>query len=172
MVDNNITLESVRILFPNFSGVAGQFNAQGNRNFCVILEDRQLVKKLEEDGWNVRYLRPIDPEDDPQPYLQVKVGFPKPGSKSRPPLIVMITSRGQTKLDEDTISLLDTAEIANVDMILRPYNWEVQGRRGVKAYLKTMYVTLVEDELEKKYHMTETSAISGMMENDDGTLPF
>lgn len=169
--NNNITLEGARILFRNFSGLASQFNAEGNRNFCVIIDDPDMLRRLEDDGWNIRWLRPKDPEDEPKAYLQVKVSFPKKGSRARPPKIIMITSRGQTILDEETVSLLDTAEIANVDMIIRPYNWEMQGRTGVKAYLNSIYVTIVEDELEKKYSAMESSAVSSMIKTD-GYFPF
>lgn len=174
MITNTITLSGARILFRNFSGNASQFNAAGNRNFCVILDDPNMVKNLERDGWNVRYLQPREEGDVPQAYLQVKVQFPKEGSKARPPKIVLVTSRGNTILDEETVGMLDFAEIANIDMIIRPYNWEVQGKSGVKAYLKSIYVTIVEDELEKKYAAMESSALSGIVkgDDDDGSLPF
>lgn len=174
MITNTITLSGARILFRNFSGNASQFNAAGNRNFCVILDDPNMVKNLERDGWNVRYLQPREEGDVPQAYLQVKVQFPKEGSRARPPKIVLVTSRGNTILDEETVGMLDFAEIANIDMIIRPYNWEVQGKSGVKAYLKSIYVTIVEDELEKKYAAMESSALSGIVkgDDDDGSLPF
>lgn len=171
MVKENITLMGARILFRNFSGNASQFNAQGNRNFCVIIEDPNLIRNLERDNWNIRYLQPKDPGDEPQAYLQVKVQFPKEGSRSRPPKIVLVTSNGNTLLDEDTVGMLDWAEIANVDMILRPYNWEVQGKSGVKAYLKSIYVTIVEDELEQKYAAMESSALSGMVGGNNNGSP-
>ena len=48
--------------------------------------------------------------------------------------------------------ILDTAYISKVDLTVTPYQWELKsGKSGVKAYLKTMYVTLDKDEFEDRY---------------------
>jgi hypothetical protein len=47
--------------------------------------------------------------------------------------------------------MLDWAEFENIDLIVSGYDWDVNGKQGTKAYLKKMYVTLVEDELDRKY---------------------
>lgn len=160
MVKNNIIIEEARLVFRNFSGAEGKFNPAGRRNFCVILPE-DLSKDLERDGWNVRYLTPRDEEEEPTPYLQVTVNY-----DNRPPKIVLITSRGKTRLDEDTVGMLDWAEIKTADLIITPYNWEVSGKSGVKAYTKSLYVTLVEDALEEKYIDVPDSA-SNALSNDE-----
>lgn len=146
MINKNIIIENARIGFRNFSGNAGKFNPEGRRNFCVFLE-YDLGKVLEQDGWNVRWLQPRDEDDDPTPYLQVAVSY-----DNIPPKIVLVTGNGKTLLDVARVSILDWAEIANVDIVIRPYNWKVSGKQGVKAYVKSMYVTLVEDALDRKYY--------------------
>lgn len=145
-VNDKITIEGARLIFRNFSGEEGQFNPKGNRNFCVLL-DPDLAERLEEDGWNVKHLKPREDEDEPQAYLQVKVMFGK-----IPPHCILVTSKNKKTLTEDQVGMLDWVEIKNVDLIIRPYNYELRdGTRGVKAYLKAIYVTIVEDELELKY---------------------
>ena len=157
MIKNNIAIENARIGFRNFSGKEGKFNPEGRRNFCVFIE-YDLAKTLEQDGWNVRWLQPRDEGDTEQGYLQVAVNF-----DIIPPKIVIITSRGKTILDKDSVSILDWAEIEEADLIIRPYNWVLHEgtkneKRGVKAYIKSMYVTIVEDEFEKKYYNVPDSA--------------
>ena len=144
-INSTITIENAQVQFRNFTGKEGKYNREGDRNFVVFL-DPEDAEPLAKDGWLIKELKPRDPGDHPQQYLPVKVAY-----GNYPPKIVVITDAGQKILDEDTVHILDWAEFANVDMIINPYNWEVSGDTGVKAYLKTMYVTIVEDEIEKKY---------------------
>lgn len=146
--ENTVLMEGVRIIFRNFQGKEGQYNRAGDRNFGVILPDN-VAEAMLADGWNVKYLKPREDDEEPTetPWLSVSVNF----DKGRPPKVMMITERGRTALDEGTVDILDWADIKNVDLIVRPYTWEVSGRTGVKAYLQSMYVTIEEDELERKY---------------------
>lgn len=143
--DGTLIMEDARIVFRNFAGAEGMYNREGDRNFCVLLED-DLAADMLEDGWNVKRLKPRDDAEQGTAYIQVSVGF-----KGRPPRMVMITSRGRIDLGEEECILLDWADILNVDLIIRPYHWNVNGRTGVKAYLKSIFVTINEDYLELKY---------------------
>lgn len=138
-------VEDAQLIFRNFAGKEGQYNVEGDRNFSVIL-DPESATQMAADGWNVRYLKPREEEDEPVPYIQVKVNF-----KNRPPRIVMLTSTSRTPLDESNVETLDWADIQTADLIANGYEWLVNGKSGVKAYLQTMFITINEDELERKY---------------------
>lgn len=148
--DKNVLMEGVRIIFRNFAGKESQYNREGDRNFAVLVTD-DVAEKMAADGWNIKILKPREDDDDaenlPTPYLPVAVNF-----NGRPPRIVLITSRGRTNLDESEVEMLDWADIVNVDLIVRPYEWSVNGKTGIKAYLQSIYVTIEEDPLERKYN--------------------
>lgn len=161
---SNISIENAKIVFCNFAGKETRFNPAGRRNFCVLIEPI-AAQKLINDGWNIKYLKAREPGDLDQPYLQVAVNY-----EHIAPKVWIVNRKGKTLLDEDSIAVIDYAEKKNVDVIIRPYKWEVNGKSGIKAYLKTMYVTIMEDEFAHKYETSgESTDYSNFSEED---LPF
>ena len=141
-----LVLEGATMVFRNFKGVEGRYNREGDRNFCVLLDD-QTAEAMIRDGWNVKSLKSREGTDEPpQPYLMVAVGF-----KVRPPRMVLITHKGKTEVPEDLCEFFDQVDIRNVDLTIAGSEWAVNGNSGVKAYLRTMYLTVEEDPLDIKY---------------------
>lgn len=166
----NLVVENARLAFRNFAGNAGKYNAAGRRNFVVLLNSDDAPALIEQ-GWNIKFLKPRDEDEEPTPYIQVAVNF-----ENRPPRILLVTSRGKTALDEDTVSLLDWADVETADVTIRPYVWEVNGATGIKAYVKTLVVKITEDPVEMKYLDTPDTALTGLTgggeEQPPDEIPF
>lgn len=150
---SNIKIEGGSLIFKNFQGKESlPYNKEGERNFGVLLDD-ELAKALVKDGWNVKYRPPRD-DGYEQPWLKVKVRYDK-----YPPVVVLINSKGKIRLTEETIDQLDWSIIKNADMIINPSEYPaIMGKDGkevrpggVTAYLKSLYVTVQEDDLASKY---------------------
>lgn len=144
-----ITLESVSIGFRNFEGREGPYNKTGERFFSVFL-DEMTARDLANEGWNVKFPKDtesIDPDQDSRnPYLQVSVGF-----EHFPANVFLISNGKPTRLSEQEVAMLDWAELENVDLVIRPYQWSVRNTTGIKAYLKSGYFTIVSDPFAAKY---------------------
>jgi len=144
---DRLRLEEVKIIFKNFRGEKGPYNADGTRTFSVLIQDPELAAQLIHDGWALKPLKNEDDEIEAH-HLPVKVNFGR-----TPPRIykVSITTGHQLPLNEKTIDMLDYLPVEYVDVILNPYSWEVRGETGIKAYCQTMYVVIEENELDIKW---------------------
>ena len=144
-----INIENAEIGFKNFEGREGAYNKEGVRSFAVFF-DHDVAEDLLKEGWNIKFPRPmdsIDPEEDTRkPFMQVSVSF-----DNYPASVFMVSNENVTRLGEEEVSMLDWAEIQNVDLVIRPYTWSVNGNSGIKAYLKAGYFTIVTDKFAEKY---------------------
>jgi hypothetical protein len=137
-----LQIDGARITHKNFSGAPSQFNRKGDKNFSLIIDDEILADKLVNDkneygvGWNVKVKPPRDADEDPFIYLGVKVRFNDFG-----PNVYLKSGNNMVRLDEESISCLDSIAIESVDLDIRPYDSEVNGKPYRSAYLQGMCVT-------------------------------
>lgn len=131
-----LQIDDARIIYRNFSGVGSKFNREGDRNFAVYIGDEDVANELRDRGWNVKIKPPREDGDDPFMFLPVKIKF-----NDRGPSVYLVTGNKKTPLNENTVSCLDDIDILSVDLDIRPYDWEVNGKTGRTAYLQSIWVT-------------------------------
>ena len=146
-----LNLEGVRVGFKNFSGRETAFNNEGDRNFVAFL-DFDLAQELAQQGWNIKF--PDQPETDDsgelirEPYLPIKVSY-----KHQAPSVYLIDieNNHKTVLDEATVNLADSSTLLPSDLIINASHWNVNGKSGIKAYLKTAYLNIEPSPFFAKY---------------------
>lgn len=151
-----LQIDDARIIFRNFRGEGGKFNKEGDRNFALIIPNEEMAEALQNDvnkfgaGWNVKIKPPREEGDEPFIYLPVKVKF-----NDRGPIVYLQSSRNRVKLDEDSISMLDEIDILSVDLDIRPYDDEINGKPFRAAYLQSMCVTQEIDRFASRFAQEE-----------------
>lgn len=141
-----LQIDHARIIWRNFEGRGDKFNREGDRNFALIIPTEEMANELIEEGWNVRIKPPREEGDIPFMYLPVKVKF-----NDRGPGIYLTSGRAKNRLDEETCGLLDHIDIMDVNLDIRPYDWEVNGKTGRSAYLQSIEVFQEVDRFAEMY---------------------
>lgn len=131
-----LQVNDTRIIYRNFRGEGSKFNREGDRSFAMIIPTQDLADELINRGWNVKIKEPREEGEEPFMYLPIKVKF-----NDRGPQIYLVTGDRTNRLDKDVVSMLDDIDIRSVDLDIRPYDWEVNGKTGRTAYLQAMEVT-------------------------------
>ena len=145
-----LQIEDARIIYRNFAGIGSKYNREGDRNFAVIIPNQEIADELIADGWAVKIKPPRDEDDSPFMYLPVKVKF-----NNRGPAAYVKTGTSVQTLNQDTIGMLDEIDIQSVDMDLRAYDWEVNGKTGRSAYLQAINVIQNIDRFGAQYQAQE-----------------
>lgn len=143
---NKLQIDDARIIYRNFAGEASQFNRAGDRNFSVLIEDEQIANELRDHGWNVKIKQAREEGDTPFMHLPVKVKF-----TDRGPSVYLVSGSNRVRLDEETIGMLDSIDILGVDLDIRPFDWEVNGKAGRAAYLQSICVTQDIDRFAQRF---------------------
>ena len=130
-----LQIDDARIIYRNFAGRGDKYNREGDRNFAVVIPDEETADELTSLGWNVKIKPPREDGDTPFMFLPVKVKF-----NDRGPNVYLKTGNVQNKLDEESVGLLDNIDIIGVDLDIRPFDWDVNGKQGRTAYLQSIRV--------------------------------
>ena len=141
-----LQIDNCRIVYRNFAGRGDKFNREGDRNFAIVIPDEDLANRLIDEGWNVKIKPPREEDDDPFMFLPIKVKF-----NDRGPNAYLQTGTKMNRLDEESIACLDDVDIISVDMDVRPYDWEVNGKAGRTAYLQSIKVIQEIDRFAARY---------------------
>lgn len=145
-----LQIDDARIVFRNFSGLQSKYNREGDRNFAVVIPTQEMADALIEEGWNVKIKPPREIDDGTFIFLPVKIKF-----NNRGPKIYLKTGSNVNCLSEDTVDCLDNIDIESVDLDIRPYDWDVNGKTGRAAYLQAMSVTQQVDRFADRYAVDE-----------------
>ena len=141
-----LQIDDARIIYRNFSGAPSKFNREGDKNFALVIDDEDICDALVNDGWNVKIKPPREEGDNPFMFLPIKIKF-----NDRGPRVYLKTGRKINNLDEETVSILDNVDILSVDLDIRPYDWEVNGKEGRTAYLQSMKVEQEIDRFAERF---------------------
>ena len=145
-----LQIDDARIVYRNFSGTGSKFNREGDRNFAVVIPDQDIADELVNRGWNVKIKPPRDEDDMPFMFLPVKIKFNERGPK------VYLQSGDKTiELDVESIECLDDVDSLGVDLDIRPYDWEVNGKQGRTAYLQSIHVVQEIDRFAARMQQAE-----------------
>lgn len=162
-----IAIEDAKIWSLNFSGAAGRYNNLGDRNFCVDIPP-EFGRILQEEGWNVKWHKARDDEEDPNAFIQVKVNYNVTNPRFRPRIYILKSDNKKELLNEKTVSAVDDYDIEFVDLEIRPRSWTLEsGKSGIKAYLSEAYIKIAESMFSRKY-----SDYNDTENVDDDDMPF
>lgn len=142
-----LQIDGAKIIYRNFAGIGSKFNREGDRNFSILIEDEETANTLIDLGWNVKIKDPREEGDTPFMHLPVKVKFNDRGPKA----YLYAGGPKAVELDEESIACLDDVDIMAVDLDIRPYDWEVNGKTGRTAYLQSIHVTQEVDRFAARY---------------------
>lgn len=137
----SVTIEGAEIIYHRWAGTVNEWNKEGKKSVSIYIPD-ELLDVMIRDGWHINYTDPNDEGETPRAFINCKINF-----SQRPPRVIMVTKEKMIPLTDKSIGMLDDAEIINLDVTLIGNPWE----RGISCYLQKAYVTIQEDELDKKY---------------------
>ena len=153
---NELVIEGATLKYKNFKGEGSKFNAEGRRNFVLVL-DPDVAKELADAGWRVKKngydakqdrRRTGDMNDDLEEAeyrLTVNVNM----DSKNPPKCFKKTETTLIPLDEKTVGSLDYTDSSDVYLEINGYDGNGTGLFA--GYLKTIVVTMENDRFNELF---------------------
>lgn len=190
MASTTKIFKNVRIIWKNFSGEVGPYNAQigldksgrpvGKRYFSIVLTE-EMAEELRQlelrgdggriiKGCNVKTRLPQNGEGDPLYTLKVTFG------KYPPEAIWRVIPKGRMALNIETVGNLDHEYIDHADIKVTLSTYENGANVGITAYLSKLIAYIQEDDFDSDEAFAGIPVIGGetspMPANEDDELPF
>lgn len=135
----SLVIKDAEIYFKNFRGKELPYNPGGKRMFCVRIDGRK-AKKLKKEGWAIKEMYINKSQTKKRWYLPVTIYDTWADTALNSRVFAIIRSGDLhlcNQLSHRSMGLLDIAKIINSRMVIRGYEWNIRGKQGIKAYLRT-----------------------------------
>lgn len=154
-----ISIENTRFIWStNFSGDPKRDNfGSTTRKGNIIISDPDQAQELMDSGFNVKMTKPREGDEEdfiPTYFVSVIANY----DTAYPPRIYLVSDDSEPRLlDEESIGIIDTVRVRNINVVLNPYNNQRTGRNSL--YVRTMYVEqdLDEDPFASRYRRKENA---------------
>lgn len=151
-MESRIVLENTNFIFEtNLSGdpARDRFHSLG-RKCNIIIPNPEMAQAMIADGFNVKATNPR-PDEDPSTFVPTFFVSTNTNYECKyPPRIFLVAGDNPPALmSPETVGIIDTIRVANVDAVLNVRAWE----KGKTLYVNTMYVVqdLTSDPFAGKY---------------------
>ena len=171
---NKLEIVGGQMKYANFSGKPSKFNADGKRNFELLLPE-DAAYTLADAGWRIRkngYDEKLgkrrtgdvnDKLDDPEFRLKVNVNL----DSTNPPKMFKKTSKQLVPLDSSTCGSLDYTDVSDIFVEINGYDSAHDGHYS--GYLKTIVATVGDSMFDQLFG---DLPIAGTADPDKDKLPF
>lgn len=148
-----IIIEDVKILggsYRNFAGRPDKYNRNGGKKYFNIILDDIQAENLMKEGWRVKEMKKRDEQEPTRYFMQINLSWT---NEYRIPDIQMKKGKVITQLDDDTVKILDGADIKSAYLRINPYPWynDQDGTEGITAWVKKLYITIDTNEFESSF---------------------
>jgi hypothetical protein len=171
---SDINITNGEIAYSNFSGRPTVYKPEGGNRTVTFVIPNDVAMDYQEAGWKIRRQEfPNDPDREPRYLLEATLTFRMKNGQPRDPKIFIVRPDSLVHVTEETVDALDRAEIISADAVIGPFYWEHGNKRGIKAYINSLYITIKENPIDEKYRKYIDQLNESILPTDTSNdLPF